>query len=65
MGIRSVTQTISVFYFFGLLHYLRYQGCHPSMYPEYLENFKQVREVVLSAGLIAEELKVFSKNFTK
>ncbi|SVE14597.1 uncharacterized protein METZ01_LOCUS467451, partial [marine metagenome] len=60
-----VTQTISVFNFFGLLHYPRYQGHHFSMYLEYLENFKQVREVVLSADLIAEELKVFSKDFTK
>ena len=60
-----MAQTISVFYFLGLLHNLRYQGYHFTMYLEYLENFKKVREVVLSEDLITEELKVFSKSFTK
>ena len=40
----------------ALFNNLLYQGCHPSIYPEYLDDFKKVREAVISAGLSNDEL---------
>jgi glycosyltransferase domain-containing protein len=49
----------------GLMHYLRYNGCHPSIYPEYLEDFKRVKNAVLSANLTEEELNESRKDYAK
>ena len=47
----------------NLMHYMLYQGCHPSIYPKYLEDFKRVREAVLSERLGAEELNKARRDY--
>ena len=42
----------------GWMYYFFYQGCHPSIYPDYIEDFKKVKKAVLSAGLTFEELNL-------
>ena len=39
-----------------LFNYLLYQGCHPSIYPDYLADFKKVREAVFSACISSDKL---------
>jgi glycosyltransferase domain-containing protein len=48
---------------FGLINRLLYQGCHPSIHPKYLEEYKRVRESVISSGLTAEDLNESRKDF--
>jgi glycosyltransferase domain-containing protein len=49
----------------GWIYLICYQGCHPSIYPEHLDDFKRVRGAVLSAGLNSEELNKSRKELTK
>ena len=47
------------------LHHWFYQGSHPSIYPEYIDDFKKVKDAVLSAGLTEKELNVSRKDIAK
>ncbi len=47
----------------SLIYLLRYQGCHPSIYPKYLEDFKRVKEAVLSARLTADDTTQSRKDY--
>jgi len=40
-----------------------YLGCHSSIYPKYFDDFKKVKDAVLSAGLTAKELDVSRMDF--
>ena len=41
------------------------QGCYPSIYPEYFDDYLKVKEAVLSANLTQEELNVARRDFAK
>ena len=49
----------------GFLNYLRYQGCHVSIYPKYFDDFKKVRKAVLSINTTFEELNQSRKELAK
>jgi glycosyltransferase domain-containing protein len=40
-----------------------YQGCHSSIYPKYFDDFKKVKDAVLSANLTEKELNVSRMDF--
>ena len=42
---------------------LLYKGCHPSIYPQYFDDFKKVKDAVLSAGLTETELDVSREDY--
>ena len=42
-----------------------FQGCHLSIYPKYYNQYKKVKDAVLSSSLNEEELNVSRKDFTK
>ena len=42
----------------SLIRYLRYQGCHPDIYPEYFKDFMKVKKAVLTARLSFDELNI-------
>ena len=44
-------------------HQWFYNGCHPSIYPKSFEDFKKIKDVVLSANLTQEKLNVSRKNY--
>lgn len=41
-----------------------WQGCHPSIYPEYISDYLNVKEAVLSADLSKEELNFSRKDYS-
>ena len=55
-----------------LKHYIRlrtrlriimFQGCHPSIYPNYLNDYKKVKKAVISAGLDYNDLNQSRKDY--
>jgi len=45
-----------------LYHWL-YKGCHPSIYPQYFNDFKKVKDAVILAGLTQKELNISRLDF--
>jgi glycosyltransferase domain-containing protein len=47
------------------LRQMFWQGCYPSIYPEYFDDYLKVKEAVLSANLTQEELNVARRDLAK
>jgi hypothetical protein len=57
---RSIKQSLAIR---SRLRAWFYQGSHSSIYPKYFDDFKKVKDAVLSAGLTEKELNISRIDF--